>query len=145
MMKIILMHDVPNTGRKYEIKDVSDGYARNYLLPRKLAQLATPANLKIIESKRKQRKDEQEIQHDILNKNLEALEKIKLEISEKANEKGHLFAGIKAEDISEALKSQHRIDIPADMIDLENPIKEIGEHKVKIKNTEITLSIKSSE
>lgn len=144
-MKIILMHDMPNTGRKYEIKEVSDGYARNYLLPKKLAQLATPANLKAAEIKRKQHKDEEKIQQNIFEKNLEALKGIKLEISCKTNEKGHLFAGIKAENISDALKNQHRIDIPADIIELKNPIKETGEHKVKVKNTEFILSVISSE
>lgn len=140
-MKVILLHDTPNIGRKYDIKNVSDGYARNFLFPKKLAQIATTQNIQAIEKQKKQYEQEKEIQKDILEKNIEALEGLEISITEKTNEKGHLFAGIRKEEISKILKEQKHLDIPAEIIELEKPIKEIGEHKIKVKNKEIKLIV----
>lgn len=142
-MKVILLHDVPNIGRKYETKNVSDGYARNFLFPRKLAQIATTQNIQAIEKQKKQHEQEKEIQKDILEKNIEALEGLEISVIEKANEKGHLFAGIRKEEISKILKEQKHLDIPVDIIELEKPIKEIGEYKIKVKSKEFKLIVLS--
>lgn len=140
-MKVILLHDVPNIGRKYDIKNVSDGYARNFLFPRKLAQIATTQNIQVIEKQKKQHEQEKEIQKDILKKNIEVLEGLEISITKKTNEKGHLFAGINKEDVAKILKEQKHIDIPADIIELEKPIKEIGEYKIKVKDKEFILLV----
>lgn len=142
-MKVILLQDVPSVGKKYEIKNVSDGYARNFLIPRKLAQIATTQAIQLVETKRKQLGQEKEIQKDILEKNIESLGGVRLEITEKANEKGHLFAGVNKEEIAKILKEQKHIDIPAEIIELEQPIKEIGEYKIKVKDKEFLLVVSS--
>ncbi len=139
------MQDVPNLGNKYDVKNVSAGYARNFLFPRKLAETANEKKIEEIEIKRKQTEQLQKIDQDILRKNIKELNGIKISIEEKANEKGHLFAGIRREEISKILKQEKHIDIPADLINLEQPIKETGEHKVKVKDKEFILEVKTKK
>ena len=140
-MKIILLRDVPNVGKKYEVKDVSDGFGRNFLLARNLAEIATTQSIQNIEKKRTQDNQMKEVDKDILEKNIEALEGIRISVKEKANEKGHLFAAVRAKEIVEILKKQKHIEIPEEMIELKKPIKEKGEHKVKAGNEEFVLEI----
>jgi len=140
-MKVILLQDVSNVGRKYEVKNVSDGYARNFLIPNKLAKLATPQAIKAIETEKKRLEEEKKVQEDILQKNLDGLKDLRVVWDVKNNEKGRLFAGIHNQDISKILKEQYHLDIPAELIQLEKPIKEIGEYKVKIKDKEFTLEV----
>lgn len=142
-MKVILLQDVPGIGKKYDIKNVSNGYARNFLIPRKLAQIATTQSIQSIEKQKKQKEQEKEVQKDILGKNIETLENLTISVTEKASEKGHLFAGIDKEKISKILKEQKQIDIPVDIIELEKPIKEIGEYKIKVKDKEFLLVVSS--
>lgn len=140
-MKIILMEDVPKLGHKYDVKNVSDGYARNFLLPRKMAQLASDKSVKAVEALKKRRAQELEVRHDILEKNINSLDGIRVSVEEKANEKGHLFSIIHPEEISKILKEKSHIEIPAKLITTEKPIKEIGEHKVKVKDKEFILEV----
>ncbi len=136
-----MLQDVPSLGKKYDIKNVSDGYARNFLIPRKLVQIATTANIQSIERRRKQMEQEHAIQKDILAKNIDSLDGVKVTYRAKTNEKGHLFAGIHKEDIIKILKEQKHIDIPEELIELDQPIKELGEYKIKIKNKELVLEV----
>ena len=131
-MKIILLQDITGVGRKGEVKNVSDGYARNFLLPKKLAQLATPAAIASAEKLKKQEEQDREVQKDILEKNIKGLNDLKVQIKAKANEKGHLFSIIHPDEISKILKEQHHLDIPSKLIEIEKPIKEIGEHIIKV-------------
>jgi large subunit ribosomal protein L9 len=140
-MKVILLQDVPGMGKKYDVKRVKDGYARNFLIPRKLAEVATPQKIKTIEINKKQSWQKKVIWKNILEKNIEALKELKVTIKEKANEKGHLFAMIHQEEISRILKEQNHIEIPPELIEIEKPIKEIGEHKIKVKNQEFILEV----
>jgi large subunit ribosomal protein L9 len=130
-MKVILLHDVPKFGKKYEIKEAADGYARNFLIARGLAELATEQAVSRIKMTQKQREDEKRAEEDLLGKSIECLDGKIFEIKEKANEKGHLFAGIHAKEISDFLKKQEKIDIPEELINLENPIKETGEFEIE--------------
>ncbi len=140
-MKIILLQDVPGLGRKYDVKDVRDGYARNFLIARKLAEPATNKKIEAIKIREKQVEQLKKIDKDILEKNLRALEGLRVSIKQKANEKGHLFAGIREEDISKILKEQKHIDIPADMINIAEPIKETGEHEIKAGDKEFVFEV----
>lgn len=140
-MKVILLQDVPNVGRKYEVKNVSDGFARNFLLVKKLAEIATTQSIQAIDAKKRRDEQKKGIQSDILDKNIQVLDGLKISIKEKANEKGHLFAGIRAKEIAKILKEQKNIEIPEEIIELEKPIKEKGEHKVKAKDKKFILEI----
>lgn len=139
-MKIILLNDVRGLGKKFDIKTVSDGYAMNFLLPNKLAEQAKTENIKRVEELKQEKSAEIRIQEDLLEKNLKMLKKVRLEMFEKASEKGGLFKGVNEEMLSKELKKQVHIEIPAQFIVLEKPIKEIGEHTVLVKVGDDTSS-----
>ena len=131
-MKIILSQDITGVGRKGEVKNVSDGYARNFLLPNKLGQIATPSAIALAEKLKKQAEQDKEVQKDILEKNIQGLNGLKVRLKAKANEKGHLFSIIHPDEISKILKEEHHLDIPSKFIEIEKPIKELGEHTLKV-------------
>ena len=140
-MKIILSQDVTGIGRKGEVKNVSDGYARNFLLPNKLGQIATPSAIALAEKLSKQAEQDREVQKDILEKNIQGLNGLKVQLKAKANEKGHLFSIIHQDEISKILKEEHHLDIPSKFIEIEKPIKELGEHTIKAKKQEFVLDV----
>ncbi|MDP2788466.1 MAG: 50S ribosomal protein L9 [bacterium] len=131
-MKIIFLHDVPRVGKKYEVKEVNDGYAMNFLIPRKLAETATSKALLNLEMQKKEIAIEREVQEELLNKNLEEIKGKTITLREKADERGHLFAQIHKKEVVEAMKTQHRADIGEEFIVLEKPIKAVGEFEVLI-------------
>ncbi len=131
-MKVILKQDIKGVGRKYEIKNVADGYAVNFLLPRKLAEFASPDAVKRSEILQAATAAELEIRESLTKAQIETLKTVKIELKKKANAKGSLFEKVHEEEISVALKSQAHADIAPEFIKLEAPIKEIGEHKVKV-------------
>jgi len=131
-MKVILLHDIPNVGRKYEVKDVADGYASNMLIPNGLAERATKGKVKYVRERNLQIEEERKLQTDLLSKNLESLKNVSVQITAKANEKGHLFQGIHKEDIVTALRKQAHIDLPPDLIQIDHPIKEAGDHNIVV-------------
>lgn len=132
-MQIILLKDVPKIGQKNEIKNVSDGYAINFLFPNKLAQQATANKIKEIEKRKQNQEIENQINKNLLVKNIRSLDGARIEIKAKANEKGHLFKGIHIKEIIEELKKQNHIDIKQEYIKIESPIKEIGEFDIVVK------------
>mgnify|MGYP001564398272 FL=1 len=140
-MKIILSQDITGVGRKGEVKNVSDGYARNFLLPNKLGQIATPSAIALAEKLSKQAEQDKEVQKDILEKNIQGLNGLKVQLKAKANEKGHLFSIIHPDEISKILKEEHHLDIPSKFIEIEKPIKELGEHTLKAKHQEFVLDV----
>lgn len=131
-MKVILLTDVAKLGRKYDIKEVSSGYAANFLLPRRLAELATGAKEKHISKLQERYADERRVQEELLSKNIDALKQVHVTISGKANDKGHLFQGIHREEIAVALKDQARLDVAPESIGLEHPLKAIGEFTMSV-------------
>lgn len=140
-MKIILSQDITGVGRKGEVKNVSDGYARNFLLPNKLGQIATPSAIASAEKLKKQMEQDKDVQKDILEKNIKGLNGLKVQLKAKANEKGHLFSIIHPDEVSKILKEQHHLDIPSKFIEIEKPVKELGEHTLKVKNQEFILDV----
>ncbi len=131
-MKIILLKDVAKIGRKYEVKNVADGFALNMLIPRGMAQVATPQAIKNIETFKSQDMTEKNIQSELLLKNLEVIKDLKIVLKEKANEKGHLFAGVTKEILAEEIKKSTRLNLDPDFIKMAKPIKEVGEHQVTV-------------
>ena len=140
-MKVILLRDVPDVGKKYDVKNVKDGYARNFLIVKNLAKLATPAAIKALEVEKKRHEQEKEVQKDLLKINVQKLGEARIAIERKANEKGHLFDAVDPRDLSKILKEKYQLDIPADIIEIENTIKALGEHKFKIGDKEFTLTV----
>ncbi len=132
-MKVIFLKDVPRVGKKDDIKEMSDGYAQNFLFPRKLAIVATMQAVNNLERQKKEIVIEREVQESLLLKNLEGIKDKVVTISGKANEKGHLFKAIHTEEITRAMHIQHHAEISPEFIDLEKPIKEIGDFDIPIK------------
>ncbi|MEK7569724.1 MAG: 50S ribosomal protein L9 [Patescibacteria group bacterium] len=131
-MRVIFLQDVPRVGRRFDVKDVNDGYAMNFLLPRRLAEVASEKNLKELEERKKQIIVEKEIQEELLEKNLEELSGKVVNMKAKADEKGHLFSGIHKKEIVEALGKMY-IEIKEELIDLEKPLKTLGEFEIPVK------------
>jgi len=132
-MKIILLKDSKKIGRKYEIKDVADGYALNSLIPAGIAVPATASYLKLIEAKKKQDGLMKEEFKKAFEYGLTKLKNGKLHISGKVNDKGHLFAGIQKDRIIEEFKKETGVELSDEHFDLEKPIKEVGEHTIEVK------------
>jgi len=131
-MKVILLKDIPSVGKKYEVKNVADGYAANFLFPQRLAEVATEKKIENVKRQNIQIEDSRKIQEDLLAKNLDSLKNVSIEIVAKTNEHGHLFGGVHKEEIVVALKEQVHIDIDPEIIMLPHPIKEVGEHNIMI-------------
>ena len=131
-MKVVLLKDIAGVGKRFDMKNVADGHAVNFLFPRKLAEPATPQTLKRVESEKVRLDTERKIHEDLLAKNLKSLAEVRLVMKEKGNEQGHLFAGVHREEISQALKKQTKLDVPAEFIVLESPIKSVGEYDIPV-------------
>jgi large subunit ribosomal protein L9 len=131
-MKVIFLQDVPRVGKKYDVKEISDGYAVNFLFPRKLAAPATVKAVSELEKRKKNIEIEREVQESLLLKNLEAIKDKAVTITGKANEQGHLFSAIHKDEIIKAMKKQNHADIGEEFIVLEKPIKEVGEFEIPI-------------
>lgn len=131
-MKVIFLQDVPRVGKKYDIKEVNDGYAMNFLLPKKLAQMATSKTLSELEMRKKEIVVEREVQMDLLMKNLEEIKGKIVVIKEKTNDQGHLFSAIHKKEIVEEMKKQYHADIGEEFLILEKPIKATGEFEIPI-------------
>ncbi|KKQ35423.1 MAG: 50S ribosomal protein L9 [Candidatus Nomurabacteria bacterium GW2011_GWB1_37_5] len=137
-MKIILLKDVPKVGRKYDIKEVSDGYALNALIPQKLAEKATPEKITKLEKVKKETLISKEAEEKELVKSLQAIKGIELIMKAKASDlpagkagKGHLFSSIHKKDMIEKMKKDYNISLNEEAIKID-AIKEIGEFEVPI-------------
>ncbi|HEU0085836.1 MAG TPA: 50S ribosomal protein L9 [Candidatus Paceibacterota bacterium] len=142
-MKVIFLQNVPRVGNKHEIKEVNDGYATNFLFPRKLAEMATASAVTRLELRKKEVQVEKEIQEELLDKNLAEIKGKVVTISAKADEKGHLFSGIHKKEIADAMLKEHRSSIGEEYIVLEKPIKQVGEFEipVEIKNKKSSFQL----
>lgn len=146
-MKVILLKDVKGTGKKGELKEVSDGYARNFLLKKKFAVEASSTNVKELDEKEKAKERKAQIAYEeavLLGKQMED---IKIEILAKAGEGGRLFGSITSKDIAEQLKKQKNVEVDKRKINLSEPIRTLGSTFVEIKihqkvTTKIRVDIK---
>jgi len=148
-MKVILLQDIKSVGRKYDEKDMPAGYVRNFLIPQKLGQIATPALIKIAKKQREQMEGARNEKENAAAEKIAKIEKEAITITRAVNEKGHLFAGINADEISKIIKESADIEIDALYIHLDQPIKDSGEHKIPLKaggkKAELTLVIEGEE
>lgn len=145
-MKVILKQDVKNQGKKGELIEVSEGYGRNYLIPRGLAEIATADNLNVLrqadEAKARRIALEQEAARDAAAR----LKECAVVVRAKAGSGGRLFGAVTAKEISDNLKAQHGIEVAKNKIVMEEAIKSFGTYKVKAKlypeiSGEITVQV----
>lgn len=132
-MKVILQQDVKGQGKKGQLLEVSEGYARNFLLPRKLAIPATPDAINTMNLKEKARKAEEARQKAEAQETAEKLKECQVRLRAKAGNGGRLFGAVTTKEISEALSEQYQIDIPKQKLVLDEPIKSFGAFQVKAK------------
>lgn len=136
-MKVILLKDVKGVGRAHEAVVMADGYALNYLIPKKLAIPATPVAMQQADVRRKQILDRSALDTALLVQNMADLSSASIIIKAKANEKSHLYDAIGESDIQKAVKEQTRIDLPEGTIKLEKSIKELGTFDIPVSVGEI--------
>ena len=132
-MKVIFHEDVKGQGKKGELKEVSDGYARNYLLPRKLASEATADNINALKLKEKAKAAQIAKEKAQAEENAKKLGGVQVIIKAKAGNAGKLFGAVTSQDIRDALKAQFDIDIEKNKIVQAEPIKTFGSFSVKAK------------
>lgn len=132
-MKVILLSDIPKIGKKHDIKEFADGYARNVLIAKGLAELATPHAISLVEAKKQSMQKKHNEEMAIFNDLVSSVNNIGLELIVKANEKGHLFFAVPAKDISKLIKEKLNKEIDEHSILIPTPIKELGNHSFKIK------------
>ncbi len=147
-MKVILLKDIPKIGKKYDVKNIADGHALNFLIPRRLAKVATANEIKNLDQLREKEEKVSKEKEETLLKDIKQLIDSTIKIVAKANDEGHLFAGIGKEDIVLAIKDQKVLNINAERILLDKPIKEVGNYSVEIKvngeNAKFGLEITAS-
>lgn len=146
-MKVILMQDVENLGKKYEVKDVKPGYARNHLIPQKLVKLANKDTLKWLDSQKEVIEKEAEENLKKAQELASKLDGTELTIKVKVGDEGQLFESINSQKIAEKL-NEAGFDVKKSQINLKDPIKNLGEFKVEIDldhnlEAEVTLTIAS--
>jgi len=131
-MKVILLEDVPKLGRRGEVREVATGYARNFLLPKKLAVEATPANVQNLEHLRRQQERSEARAREAARAAAERVAGLRFVVATRASEDGRLYGSVSAQDIVEFLERQG-IAIEKRRILLEEPIKALGEYQVPIR------------
>jgi len=131
-MKVIFLKDVKGKGRKGEIKNVSDGYARNYLFPKNLAEEATSGNLNALKAQEKKEREHAKEELVRAEQLKDTIEKLTVEISAKSGEDGRLFGSVTSKQIAEQLKKQ-KIKVDKRKIELDEPIRTLGYTKVPVK------------
>ncbi|MDK2564522.1 50S ribosomal protein L9 [Romboutsia sedimentorum] len=132
-MKVILLKDVKGTGKKGEMKEVSDGYARNFLLAKKLAVVADNTAVKELNEKAKAKENRAQKEYEAAVELGKKMEELSIVIYSKAGEGGRLFGSITSKDIAEQVKKQHNIEVDKRKISLDEPIRVLGSRIVEIK------------
>jgi large subunit ribosomal protein L9 len=142
-MKVILLKDVKGQGKKGEVKEVSEGYANNFLLKQGLAALASDSNIKVLDNKKhaeQKKKDQEKADAQTL---AEKLNEMTLQMKGKAGEGGRLFGSITTKQIAEELEKKHKIAIDKRKMSLDDPIRVLGTTNVPIKlHTQVSAILK---
>ena len=132
-MNVILLEDIKGVGKKGELINASDGHARNYLLPRKLAVEATKANMHELETKRKAQEHKSQLELEAAMKLSKSIEAQPIVIKVRMGENGRLFGSVTTQEIAEELKKQRGLDVDKKKISLSEPIKTSGEKTAEVK------------
>ena len=146
-MKIILLKDVVKVGQKGSVKEVSDGYALNFLVPHGLAEQATSERVAALEAAQEREAEMRAEELATLSLVVKSLEGKRVEITARATEKGGLFKAVGAPDIARAIQEQMERKVPVEEVKLEKPIKQVGEHLVLLAlgdaRAHVTVVVKS--
>ena len=130
-MKVILKQDIKGVGKKNEVVNASDGYARNFLFPKNLAVEATPDNMQKLNSQNEAKQYRKDVEKEQAMQVAKKLEGITLEIKVQAGENGKIFGSVSSKEISENLEKQYKITIDKKKIELKEPIKVLGVRTVE--------------
>ena len=146
-MKVILLKDVQGTGKKDQILEVSDGYARNYLLPRKIAREATAEAVNALTKSKDADKHREEVRRQEAEVKARELKGKVIQLEQRGGENGKLFGSVTTDLIASALKEQHGVEIDKRRLELEEPIKTAGQFFVTLKlvagiNTRMIVNVK---
>lgn len=131
-MKVVLTQNIRGVGRKGDVKNVADGYARNFLIKQGFAQVATFNIVQKVQACNSKKNCSREKQEKTYSSALEKLSNNELDIQAKINEDGRLYAQITQKKISKELEYQFKVIIDPKYIEIDSPIKEIGKHRIKI-------------
>ncbi len=140
-MKVIFLKDVAKVGQHGTMKDVADGYALNFLIPRGLAMQATPDKVAAHLAAQKREGEAREQHNKSIAEAIRSLKGVRIEITARATEKGGLFKSITGADIVDAVKAQKSVNIPLDTVELSKPIKETGEHTIHLSFGEVKVDV----
>lgn len=142
-MKVILLQDVKELGKKDTMANVSDGYARNFLFPKKLAVEASEGALKGIADKRSSEANKKNMELQNAKELADKLSKVKVDIKTKSGENGKLFGSITSKDIAEIIKTKYKIPVDKKKIVMSDAIKSTGTYEIEIKvYPEISAKVK---
>jgi large subunit ribosomal protein L9 len=140
-MKVILTEEIRGLGTRGEVVTVKDGYARNYLIPKNLAQEASTGNLKAIEHQRRKWALLAQQERDAAQKAADRVKGVKIQIEKRVGEHGHLFGSVTANEIADAL-AEKGIEVDKRRIELGSPIKNLGLHDVEVRlHRDVTATI----
>ncbi len=132
-MKVVLTGEVKGLGQAGQIKEVADGYARNYLLPKGLATIATPGAIKEVEQRQSAEKKRQDKLDDEMRSVGKKLDGTNITVRAKVGEGGKLYGSITSQDVADALESQASQTVDKRRIEIEEPIRHVGSYKIPIK------------
>lgn len=132
-MKVILKQDIKGVGKKDQIINANDGYARNYLFPRNLAVPADKGNINNLQSKQTAEEHRKELEKQAAKETAKKIEETQLKLAVKSGENGKIFGSITAKEIAENLEKQYKIKVEKKKIQLEEPIKNLGIFSIEIK------------
>ena len=132
-MKVILKQDIKGVGKKNEVINASDGYARNFLFPKNLAVEATAENMQKLNSQNQAKQYRKDVEKEQAQEIAKKLENITVQIKVQAGENGKIFGSVSSKEISENLEKKHKITIDKKKIELKEPIKTLGVRTVDAK------------
>lgn len=146
-MRVIFLRDVKGVGQKGSVKDVNDGYAANFLLPQRLAEIATEAKLAAIAKAEADKQATKEAEELALDKKIDSLRGAVLTVPVKAAPSGGLFKKVTEADVVKAIRAQKSLEVPESAIEMAEPLRAVGEHKVglksKHKKAELTVKVEA--
>jgi large subunit ribosomal protein L9 len=144
-MQVILLKDVPKVGRKFEVVDVSDGYAANFLLPKRLAETATPSRVAELAKRKESAKAAEDARRADIEERITTLKGETITLTAKADEQGHLYKKIHADDIVTVLADEYELTVDEESVLLDAPITTLGEHTVPLEvmgiSCDLTVSV----